>query len=157
MRPDTPIWELLLPIALMGVGSGFMWAPIGTAATRNLPMDRAGAGAGVYNTTRQVGAVLGSAGIAALMQARLVGRPARGRLGQRRGQDRRSCRPRCTPAFSHGDGAVAAAAGRRCCSSGSRPCSASPCPGTWLGREPERPERPSPRRTGLGEGRPPRT
>ena len=27
--------------------------------------------AGVYNTTRQVGAVLGSAGIAALMQARL--------------------------------------------------------------------------------------
>ncbi len=72
MRPDTPTWQLLLPIALMGVGSGFMWAPIGTAATRNLPMDRAGAGAGVYNTTRQVGAVLGSAGIAALMQARLA-------------------------------------------------------------------------------------
>jgi len=71
MRPDTPIWQLLLPTALMGVGSGFMWAPIGTAATRNLPMDRAGAGAGVYNTTRQVGAVLGSAGIAALMQTRL--------------------------------------------------------------------------------------
>ncbi len=71
MRPETPTWALLLPIALMGVGSGFMWAPIGTAATRNLPMDRAGAGAGVYNTTRQVGAVLGSAGIAALMQARL--------------------------------------------------------------------------------------
>jgi EmrB/QacA subfamily drug resistance transporter len=72
MRPDTPIWSLLLPIALMGVGSGFMWAPVGTAATRNLPMDRAGAGAGVYNTTRQVGAVLGSAGIAALMQSRLA-------------------------------------------------------------------------------------
>lgn len=71
MRPDTPVWQLLLPIALMGIGSGFMWAPIGTAATRSLPMDRAGAGAGVYNTTRQVGAVLGSAGIAALMQARL--------------------------------------------------------------------------------------
>jgi EmrB/QacA subfamily drug resistance transporter len=72
MRPETPIWSLLLPIALMGVGSGFMWAPVGTAATRNLPMDRAGAGAGVYNTTRQVGAVLGSAGIAALMQSRLA-------------------------------------------------------------------------------------
>jgi EmrB/QacA subfamily drug resistance transporter len=72
MRPETPIWALLLPIALMGVGSGFMWAPVGTAATRNLPMDRAGAGAGVYNTTRQVGAVLGSAGIAALMQSRLA-------------------------------------------------------------------------------------
>jgi EmrB/QacA subfamily drug resistance transporter len=72
MRPDAPIWLLLLPIAVMGVGSGFMWAPINTAATRNLPMHQAGAGAGVYNTTRQVGAVLGSAGIAALMQSRLA-------------------------------------------------------------------------------------
>ncbi len=72
MRPGTPIWALLVPIAVMGVGSGFMWAPINTAATRNLPMHQAGAGAGVYNTTRQVGAVLGSAGIAALMQSRLT-------------------------------------------------------------------------------------
>jgi EmrB/QacA subfamily drug resistance transporter len=72
MAPAAPIWQLLLPIALMGVGSGFMWAPISTSATRNLPMNRAGAGAGVYNTTRQVGAVLGSAGIAALMQSRLA-------------------------------------------------------------------------------------
>ena len=72
MRPSTPTWVLLLPLALMGVGSGFMWAPIGTAATRNLPLAQAGAGAGVYNTTRQVGAVLGSAGIAALMQSRLA-------------------------------------------------------------------------------------
>jgi MFS family permease len=72
MRPDAPIWTLVPPILLMGVGGGFMWAPISTSATRNLPMHRAGAGAGVYNTTRQVGAVLGSAGIAALMQSRLA-------------------------------------------------------------------------------------
>jgi EmrB/QacA subfamily drug resistance transporter len=72
MRPETATWVLLLPITLMGVGSGYMWAPINTAATRNLPMEQAGAGAGVYNTTRQVGAVLGSAGIAALMQSRLA-------------------------------------------------------------------------------------
>ena len=72
MSPDAPIWELLLPIALLGVANGFMWAPLGSTATRNLPMHRAGAGAGVYNATRQIGAVLGSAGIAALMQARLA-------------------------------------------------------------------------------------
>jgi EmrB/QacA subfamily drug resistance transporter len=72
IEPDVAIWKLLLPIALLGVANGFMWAPIGTTATRNLPMHQAGAGAGVYNTTRQVGAVLGSASIAVLMESRLA-------------------------------------------------------------------------------------
>jgi EmrB/QacA subfamily drug resistance transporter len=72
MTPDAPTWQLLLPIALLGVANGFTWSPLSTSATRNLPMHRAGAGAGVYNTTRQVGAVLGSASIAVLMQARLT-------------------------------------------------------------------------------------
>ena len=72
MRPDVAIWRLLLPIALLGVANGFMWAPLGTTATRNLPYQRAGAGAGVYNTTRQIGSVLGSASIAALIDGRLA-------------------------------------------------------------------------------------
>ncbi|MEV6410762.1 DHA2 family efflux MFS transporter permease subunit [Kribbella sp. NPDC051718] len=72
IEPDVAIWKLLLPIALLGVANGFMWAPLGSTATRNLPMHQAGAGAGVYNTTRQVGAVLGSAGIAVLMESRLA-------------------------------------------------------------------------------------
>jgi EmrB/QacA subfamily drug resistance transporter len=72
IEPEVAIWKLLLPIALLGVANGFMWAPIGSTATRNLPMHQAGAGAGVYNTTRQVGAVLGSAGIAVLMESRLA-------------------------------------------------------------------------------------
>ena len=72
MSPDVAVWRLLLPIALLGVANGFMWAPLGSTATRNLPMHQAGAGAGVYNATRQIGAVLGSASIAALMQARLT-------------------------------------------------------------------------------------
>jgi MFS family permease len=72
IEPDVPIWQLLLPIALLGVANGFMWAPIGSTATRNLPLHQAGAGAGVYNTTRQIGAVLGSAGIAVLMESRLA-------------------------------------------------------------------------------------
>jgi EmrB/QacA subfamily drug resistance transporter len=72
IEPDVAIWRLLLPIALLGVANGFMWAPIGSTATGNLPLRQAGAGAGVYNTTRQVGAVLGSAGIAVLMESRLA-------------------------------------------------------------------------------------
>jgi EmrB/QacA subfamily drug resistance transporter len=66
------IWEIELPIALMGIASAFMWSPLSATATRNLPMHAAGAGSGVYNATRQVGAVLGSAGIAVIMQSRLV-------------------------------------------------------------------------------------
>jgi EmrB/QacA subfamily drug resistance transporter len=71
MSPDTPVWTVLLAFALFGIGNACLWAPLSATATRNLPMSSAGAGAGVYNTTRQVGAVLGSAAIAALLQARL--------------------------------------------------------------------------------------
>jgi hypothetical protein len=49
-----------------------MWAPLAATATRNLPPRSAGAGAGIYNTTRQVGAVLGSAAVAAVIEARLA-------------------------------------------------------------------------------------
>jgi EmrB/QacA subfamily drug resistance transporter len=72
MNPQTPVWQLLLPIALLGLGNAFVWSPLSTTATRNLALQNAGAGAGVYNTTRQVGAVLGSASIAVLMQSRLA-------------------------------------------------------------------------------------
>lgn len=72
ISPDTPVWQLLLPMALFGVSNACMWAPLGATATRNLPMSSAGSGAGVYNTTRQIGAVLGSAAVAALIQARLT-------------------------------------------------------------------------------------
>jgi EmrB/QacA subfamily drug resistance transporter len=71
MTPDSHVWEILLPMALMGAGSAGIWAPLTATATRNLPMQLAGAGAGVYNAMRQVGAVLGSAAIAVLMDSRL--------------------------------------------------------------------------------------
>lgn len=71
--PDETLWwRLLFPSALMGIGSAFTWSPIGTTATYNLAPADAGAGSGVYNSVRQVGSVLGSAAIAALIQARLA-------------------------------------------------------------------------------------
>jgi len=72
MTPDVRAWEILPPMALMGAGSAGIWAPLTATATRNLPMHLAGAGAGVYNVSRQIGAVLGSASIAVLMDARLA-------------------------------------------------------------------------------------
>ncbi|MGX6508838.1 MFS transporter [Rhodococcus sp. SJ-2] len=71
MTPHVAIWELLLPISLMGIANAFIWSPLAATATRNLPPHQAGAGSGIYNTTRQVGAVLGSAAIGALITARL--------------------------------------------------------------------------------------
>ncbi|MCX6396751.1 MAG: DHA2 family efflux MFS transporter permease subunit [Propionibacteriales bacterium] len=72
LTPDSPTWRIMIPVALLGAGSAGIWAPLSATATRNLPMHLAGAGAGVYNATRQVGAVLGSAGIALLMDSRLA-------------------------------------------------------------------------------------
>lgn len=72
MQPDTPILLFLLPSAVLGFANAGIWAPLSTTATRNLPPRQAGAGSGVYNTTRQIGAVLGSAAIAVLIQARLA-------------------------------------------------------------------------------------
>lgn len=72
MTPGRAIWELEIPVALMGVANAFMWSPLSATVTRNLPMHSAGAGSGVYNTTRQVGAVLGSAAIAVIMEAQLT-------------------------------------------------------------------------------------
>ena len=71
MVADAPIWMFLLPSAAMGIGNAGMWGPLATTATRNLPPRQAGAGAGIYNTTRTIGSVIGSASIAAFMQARL--------------------------------------------------------------------------------------
>ena len=71
MTPTTPIWRLVLPLTAMGVGMAFIWSPLAATATRNLPPELAGAGSGVYNATRQVGSVLGSAGMAAFMTSRI--------------------------------------------------------------------------------------
>ncbi|CAM4462904.1 Spectinomycin tetracycline efflux pump [Mycobacterium basiliense] len=71
MSPDTPVWRLVLPFGLVGVGMAFVWSPLAATATRYLPPDQAGAGSGVYNATRQLGAVLGSASMAAFMTSRI--------------------------------------------------------------------------------------
>ncbi|MDR7157447.1 DHA2 family efflux MFS transporter permease subunit [Arthrobacter sp. BE255] len=83
MHPDTPILLFLLPSAVLGFANAGIWAPLSSTATRNLPPRQAGAGSGVYNTTRQIGAVLGSAAIAVLIQARLAAElPAGGPGGE---------------------------------------------------------------------------
>lgn len=71
LKPGTNLVPLCLSMLVIGVGNAFIWAPTAATANRNLPMHLAGAGAGVYNATRQVGSVIGTAAIAVLMDSRL--------------------------------------------------------------------------------------
>ena len=71
MTSSTPIWQLVLPFIVLGVGMAFIWSPLAATATRNLPPRLAGASSGVFNAARQVGAVLGSAGMASFMTSRI--------------------------------------------------------------------------------------
>jgi EmrB/QacA subfamily drug resistance transporter len=66
------IWVICVFQVLLGSGNAFIWAPTAATANRNLPMRLAGAGAGVYNATRQVGSVMGAAAIAVIMDSRLA-------------------------------------------------------------------------------------
>jgi EmrB/QacA subfamily drug resistance transporter len=71
IAPGTPIWRLLLPFFAIGVGTAFVWSPLTATATRNLPPHLAGASSAVFNSIRQLGAVLGSAAMAAFMTSRI--------------------------------------------------------------------------------------
>jgi EmrB/QacA subfamily drug resistance transporter len=72
MAPDTPVWRLVLPFTAIGVGMAFVWSPLTATATRNLPPQLAGTGSAVYNSVRQLGAVFGSAAMAAFMTWRIA-------------------------------------------------------------------------------------
>ncbi len=72
LKADTPLWQLLILSALMGLGSSTVFPVVSLTATRDLGQANAGAGSGIYNTTRQLGAVLGSALIALAMESRIA-------------------------------------------------------------------------------------
>jgi MFS family permease len=66
-------WPAFMPaIAIMGLGMGGIWAPMATETMRGVPMALAGAASGVNNTLRQVGSVVGSAAVGALLQNQLA-------------------------------------------------------------------------------------
>ena len=71
MTPTTPIWRIVLPLTATGVGHGVHLVAAGGDRNAQSAAGVAGAGSGVYNATRQVGSVLGSAGMAAFMTTRI--------------------------------------------------------------------------------------
>ncbi|WP_405485797.1 DHA2 family efflux MFS transporter permease subunit [Nocardia sp. NBC_00511] len=74
-RLATPHGSLALigvMAAVCGVASSCIWAPLTATSLRTLPWQQLGAASGVYNNNRQLGAVLGSASIGALLAARFA-------------------------------------------------------------------------------------
>jgi EmrB/QacA subfamily drug resistance transporter len=70
--PDSTWVNFLAPAIISGAGMGMTFAPMTTVAMRNISPRMAGAASGVLNTTRQVGAAVGSAVVGALLQNNLA-------------------------------------------------------------------------------------
>jgi EmrB/QacA subfamily drug resistance transporter len=65
-------WHFLPALIVAGVGLGLTFAPLQTIAMRDIEPRMAGAASGLINTTRQLGGVIGSAAVGALLQAQLA-------------------------------------------------------------------------------------
>jgi MFS family permease len=69
----TSDWRTFLPaLIITGLGLGCTFAPLQTVAMRNIKPQLAGAASGIINTTRQLGGVIGSAVVGAVLQNRLA-------------------------------------------------------------------------------------
>jgi len=66
--------ELITGLVIAGFGLGMTFAPLQSIAMHNVEPQVAGAAAGVMNTMRQLGAVLGSAAVGAVLQVQIVNR-----------------------------------------------------------------------------------
>jgi EmrB/QacA subfamily drug resistance transporter len=70
--PSSRWQDFLAPLIVAGAGMGATFAPLTTTAMREVEPQLAGAASGVLNTVRQVGSVIGTAAVGALLENRLV-------------------------------------------------------------------------------------
>jgi len=69
----TSTWDdFLWPMLVAGFGMGCVFPPMTTTAMRDVDPKLAGAASGMLNTIRQVGSVIGTAAVGALLQNRLA-------------------------------------------------------------------------------------
>jgi predicted MFS family arabinose efflux permease len=71
---DASFWNLLPGLLIGGAGMAMTMTPGAAAATRAVPVDKAGVGAAVLNAFRQVGGSLGIALMGAIMAHQAAGR-----------------------------------------------------------------------------------
>jgi MFS family permease len=73
LRPDTPMWQLLVAYLLFGLGFGMLNAPVTNTAVSGMPRAQAGVAAAVASTSRQTGQALGVAVIGSVVTSGVVG------------------------------------------------------------------------------------
>jgi EmrB/QacA subfamily drug resistance transporter len=71
-QADSSRWAFLPGLIISGVGMGCVWTPVFSLATRNLDPKLAGVASGVINTMQELGTVIASAVVGALLQNRLA-------------------------------------------------------------------------------------
>jgi EmrB/QacA subfamily drug resistance transporter len=64
--------DLVLPLAVTGVGMGMVMAPVTTVVMAATPVQESGMGAGILSTIRQIGSAVGIAVLGAILQNQLV-------------------------------------------------------------------------------------
>ncbi len=69
-------WEMILPLAVFGLGFGMVMAPIPDYATSEAPRQDAGSASGLVNTNQQLGFAIGTALVAAVFFGALSGNAA---------------------------------------------------------------------------------
>src|SRR5699024_12198169 len=57
---EVAVGWLVIPLVFQGAANALSWSANSAISMRQLPGDLVGAGSGVYNTSRQVGAVIGA-------------------------------------------------------------------------------------------------
>jgi EmrB/QacA subfamily drug resistance transporter len=70
---DASFWQLLPSLLIGGVGMALTMTPSAAAATRAVPVEKAGVGAAVLNSARQVGGTMGIAVMGAIVAAQVDG------------------------------------------------------------------------------------
>jgi EmrB/QacA subfamily drug resistance transporter len=73
LSAEASFWNLLPALLIGGVGMGLTMTPGAAAATRSVPVDKAGVGAAVLNSARQVGGTMGIAIMGAIVAAEVGG------------------------------------------------------------------------------------
>jgi MFS family permease len=76
LGPDASYLQLLPSLLIGGLGMSLTMTPSTAAATRAVPVDKAGVGSAVLNTARQVGGTLGIALMGAIVAAEAGGTPS---------------------------------------------------------------------------------